>query len=167
MPRRAIMSDGWAISSLLSKRIEPIRLSTMPMTDFSVVVLPAPLRPNSVTNSPLPISKSISCRMCDSPYQACRPATFKSGSPAFISGPPAFTCGSAMTGTDIGLDDEGIGGHCGVGSLRQDLAARQHRDRVRQVGNHRHIVLDHQHGAIARQLADQRGDAFDVFLTET
>ena len=34
------------------KRIEPVRLPMIPITDFSVVVLPAPLRPSSVTTSP-------------------------------------------------------------------------------------------------------------------
>ena len=43
---------------------------TMPMIDLSVVVLPAPLRPSSVTTSPVATSKSMPCRMCDSPYQA-------------------------------------------------------------------------------------------------
>ena len=57
------------------RRPSPMRFSTMPMTDFRVVVLPAPLRPSSVTSSPRPISKPTPCRMCDSPYQACRPAT--------------------------------------------------------------------------------------------
>ena len=43
----------------------------MPMIDFSVVVLPAPLRPSSVTTSPSKTSKVTPCRMWDSPYQAC------------------------------------------------------------------------------------------------
>ena len=52
MPARAISFDAAPISSRPSKRTEPLRRPTMPMIDFSVVVLPAPLRPSSVTTSP-------------------------------------------------------------------------------------------------------------------
>ena len=52
MPMRAILSEEARMMSWPSKRIEPVRLPMMPMTDFSVVVLPAPLRPSSVTTSP-------------------------------------------------------------------------------------------------------------------
>src|SRR6185436_3495792 len=114
--------------SLPSKVTEPVRFSTMPMTDFSVVVLPAPLRPSSVTSSPLPISKPTPCRMCDSPYQACRPSTLSSV--------------SAMTGPDIGFDHGGVLRDRGVGPLGQHLAARQHGDGVGEVGDDAHVVLD-------------------------
>src|SRR5512139_906564 len=131
MPRRAISSDGWPTVSLPSNVTEPARFSTMPITDFKVVVLPAPLRPNNVTSSPRPISKPTPCRMCDSPYQACRPSTLSRV--------------STMAGPDIGFDDGGILRHLGVGPLSQHLAARQHGDGVGQVGDHGHVVLDHQH----------------------
>ena len=49
---RAILSDEIRMMSLSSKRIEPVRLPMIPMIDFSVVVLPAPLRPSKVTTSP-------------------------------------------------------------------------------------------------------------------
>ena len=58
MPSRAILSEARMISLPL-KRTEPVRLPTMPMIDFSVVVLPAPLRPSSVTTSPELTSKSM------------------------------------------------------------------------------------------------------------
>ena len=46
MPARAIASDGSADQSRgLRNSTEPLRCSTMPMIDFSVVVLPTPLRP--------------------------------------------------------------------------------------------------------------------------
>src|ERR1700716_2406597 len=98
-----MVSDGLPTVSLPSKRTEPVRLPTMPMTDLSVVVLPAPLRPNRVTSSPRPISKPTPCRICDSPYQACRPSTLSNA--------------SIMAGPDIGLDHGGISGHRGVGPL--------------------------------------------------
>ena len=72
MPMRAIRSEDARMISLPLNRIEPVRLPMMPMTDFSVVVLPAPLRPSSVTTSPAFTLKLMPCRMCDSPYQACR-----------------------------------------------------------------------------------------------
>src|ERR1700745_227796 len=96
-------SDGLPTVSLSSKRTEPERFSTMPMIDFKVVVLPAPLRPSSVTSSPRPMSNVTPCRMWDSPYQACRPSTFKR-----LSG---------MAGTDIGFDDQRVLRHGGVRPL--------------------------------------------------
>src|ERR1700752_3448634 len=125
-----MLLDCWPTVSRLSNVTEPVRLPTMPMIEGRGVVLPAPLRPSNVTSSPRPISKSIPCRMCDSPYQACRPATFRSG--------------STMTGTDIGFDDLRVPGHRGVGPLRQHLAARQHGDGVGEIGDDGHVVLDHQ-----------------------
>ena len=58
----------------------PVRLRTMPMMARSVVVLPTPLRPRSVTVSPRPTARSTPCRTWLSPYQAFRPATSSSGS---------------------------------------------------------------------------------------
>src|SRR3989442_1315146 len=79
-PSRAMRLDGRSMSSRPSKRMEPRRRPTMPMIDLSVVVLPAPLRPRSVTMSPGRISKSTPWRMWDSPYQAWRSRTSSSGS---------------------------------------------------------------------------------------
>ena len=79
MPSRAIRFDGSPIVSVPSKRTEPRRRPTIPMIDLSVVVLPAPLRPSSVTISPGRTSKSTPCRTCDSPYHACRSRTCRSG----------------------------------------------------------------------------------------
>ncbi len=72
-----------------SNAIEPSRRGTMPMIDFSVVVLPAPLRPSSVTTSPAATSKSTPCRTCDSPYQALSSRTASSGAPAAPAAPAA------------------------------------------------------------------------------
>jgi hypothetical protein len=52
IPACAMSFEALRMSSWPSKRTEPVRLATIPMIDLSVVVLPAPLRPNSVTTSP-------------------------------------------------------------------------------------------------------------------
>src|SRR5262245_10135323 len=155
MPRRAMSLEARAISSMPLYRTEPLRLLTIPMMDFIVVVLPAPLRPSSVTTSPENTSKSTPCRMCDSPYQACRPPTVRSGAPR---------PGSAMADPQVGFLDGGIGRHRLVVAFRQDAAARQHRDAVGQVGDDAEIVLDHEHGAVGRHRLDQRRDAVDVLV---
>src|SRR5436190_11637258 len=117
MPCRAMASDGSRIVSVPANLIEPLRRPTMPMIDFSVVVLPAPLRPRSVTTSPSRTSKSMPCRMWDSPYQALRPRT---------------SSRLGMTGSEIGLDHAGVLGHGVVVALGQDLASLQHSDAVRE-----------------------------------
>ena len=97
IPQRAIASEGRPISSLPSKRTEPVRCSIMPMMALSVVVLPTPLRPSRVTTSPGCTSKVTPCRMCDSPYQASRSFT------------DSRARASDMTGPEIGLTHGRIG----------------------------------------------------------
>src|SRR3954467_3016091 len=125
----------------------------------SVVLLPAPLRPSSVTSSPSPILKSIPCRMCDSPYQACKFSTRSSSLEVRMK-----AAVSRMSGPHIGLYDLGVAGDRGVIALGQDAAAGQYRDGVGQIGDDRQIVLDHQHRAVSRHLPDQPGNAADVLL---
>src|SRR5689334_17107308 len=125
----------------------------MPMMDFSVVVLPAPLRPSSVTTSPWCTSNDTPCKMCDSPYQACRSLTESSGARR-----------SGMTRPHVGFLDFGIVGNRGVIAFRQHPAARQHRDAMTEVFNNTQIVLDHQHGARGGDAFDQRGDPLDVLV---
>jgi hypothetical protein len=57
----------------------PFARGTTPMIDRSVVVLPAPLRPRSVTTSPAATSNVTPCSTCDSPYQALSARTARSG----------------------------------------------------------------------------------------
>jgi hypothetical protein len=49
---RAILSEDARMMSCPPKRTWPVRLPMIPITDFSVLVLPAPLRPSKVTTSP-------------------------------------------------------------------------------------------------------------------
>src|SRR5215510_9966815 len=104
----------------------------MPMIARSVVVLPAPLRPSSVTTSPSATANSIPCRMCDSPYQACSSLT---RSNSFVR-----VAASGMTGAHISLDDLRVVRDGRVVILGQDAAAGQDGDGVRQVGYDRQIV---------------------------
>src|SRR5881394_540014 len=128
MPMRAIALDGRRMISFCSYLTDPSRRATMPMIDLSLVVLPAPLRPRSVTTSPSATSKSMPCRMCDSPYQALSPRT---------------SSRLGMSSSEISLDHPWVFRHRVVVTLREDLAALQHGDAIRQRRDHRKIVLDH------------------------
>src|SRR5207245_6586796 len=152
IPRRAIWFDGRVTSSRPASRMEPRRRPTIPMIDFRVVVLPAPLRPRSVTISPGRISRSTPWRMCDSPYQAWRSWTPSSG--------------SGTTGPHVRLDHVRVPRHGPVVTFREDLAARQDGDGVREILDHAEVVLDHQDRAIGRDPLDQRRDALDVLVRQ-
>src|SRR5262245_22692552 len=118
----------------------------MPMTDFSVVVLPAPLRPIRVTVSPAATSKLMPCSTCDSPYHAFRSRTC------------SILCaavGEASTmagGSDVGFDHRRVFRHGRVIAVSENLATRKNGDTVRQGRDHRKVVLDHQDRAIDRRL---------------
>src|SRR5678816_2407802 len=130
------------------------------MIDFSVVVLPAPLRPSSVTTSPCAISNATPCRMCDSPYHACRSRTSRSGVAADAA--VALGIALAMSGAHVRLDDGRIRRYRLVVALREHLATREDGDVIRQRRDDGQVVLDHQHRPVDRHLLDQRGDALDV-----
>src|SRR5689334_20432407 len=117
MPQRAIAFDESLISSRPSNCTEPDRWPTMPMMDLSVVVLPAPLRPSSVTTSPARTSNVTPWRMCDSPYQACNPLTVRIGA-------------SGMPDPHVGLTHFRIVRDRLVIAFRKHAATRQHGDAV-------------------------------------
>src|SRR5437867_807819 len=148
-PSRAIRDDVRAIVSAPSNRTEPLRRATIPMIDFSVVVLPAPLRPSSVTTSPRGTSNSTPWRMCDSPYQAFKPRIESRGA-------------LGMLGTQVGLDHLRMSGHRPVVALGDDLAAREHRNVIREVLHDAEVVLDHEHGAVGGDASNERRDALHV-----
>src|SRR5262245_62281627 len=101
----------------------------MPMTDFSVVVLPAPLRPSSVTTSPVNTSNVAPWSTCDSPYQACRPSIASNGAPPGLS----------MSDPEIRLAHERVGGDRLVIALSEYAPAREHGDAVGEIGNNAEI----------------------------
>src|SRR6185503_13386095 len=148
MPCRAMRLDLSRISSCPSYLIEPLRLASMPMMARMVVVLPAPLRPSSVTTSPALTSKFMPCRTWLSPYQPCTSRT--------------ASCASAMSRPHVGFHHLRVLGHFRVGALRQHLAARQHGVAFEQFGDHREVVLHHQHRAVLGDALDEGGGALDV-----
>src|SRR5208282_6848114 len=161
-PSLAIRSIGNPTSSRSRNMTEPERLPTMPMIDFKVVVLPAPLRPSRVTTSPSRTSRSTPWRMCDSLYQACRPLT-SSTVLARVAGASA-SAASGMSSPHIGFPDLRVLRHRAVVAFRQHPSAGQDRDAMRQIGDHLQIVLDHQDGAVRGCAADEIGGAIDVLV---
>src|ERR1700722_11678349 len=162
MPARAITLEASLVSSRSSKRTEPVRFSTMPMIALSVVVLPTPLRPSNVTTSPACTLKVAPCSTWDSPYQASRLSTARSGRVSAMTF-PKMTC-PKMTGPEIGFAHRRILRHRLVIALGQHVAAGEHGDAVAQIGDDAEIVLDHQHGALVGERSDQRADAGDVVV---
>src|SRR5580692_4412737 len=154
MPWRAILSDDARMVSWPLKRTEPVRLPTIPMIDFSVVVLPAPLRPSSVTTSPASTWKLTPCSTWDSPYHACKLSTASSWEAGALT----------MPHPHIGLAHFRIGGNRLVVALGENASAGQHRDAVGQRRHDAEIMLDHQHGAVHRHRLDEARDAVDVFM---
>src|SRR5262245_11136372 len=124
------------------------------MIDFRVVVLPAPLRPSRVTTSPPRTSNVTPWRMWDSPYQACRSFTARSGVP-----------GSSMTDPHIGFTHFRIVGYRVVVAFRQDSSPRQHSNVVGEIGHDGQVVLNHQYGSIGRYAFDQLRHAINVLVT--
>src|SRR5260221_13675141 len=96
--------------------IEPLRLPTRPRMDLSVEVRPAPLRPSSVTTSPLRTLISTPCSTCDSPYQACRFSMRRTS--------------STMRGPHVGLYHLRMRRDFRIGPFGKHRAALQHRDAV-------------------------------------
>src|SRR5580700_10040273 len=158
IPIRAILSDAARMISLPSKQTEPERLPMIPITDFSVLVLPAPLRPSSVTTSPGLTWKLMPCRMWDSPYQASRFCTDRMGFPEADGATVAsaiFT--STMACPQIGFLHALVFGEIDISALRQHVTARQHGDDIGQVGDDGQIMFDHQDGVFRGDTFDQRG----------
>src|ERR1700731_1284471 len=121
-----------------AKRTEPVRWPTMPMIDLSVVVLPAPLRPSSVTTSPGSTRNSTPCRIWDSPYQACSAATVSSGSRL------------AMTYAHISFAYLRIVRHRVIVALSKHPTAGEYGNPIANVSDHAKVVFNHQHGSIRR-----------------
>src|SRR3954471_9596938 len=106
-----------AMVSLPLILIEPLREPTRPMIERSVVVRPAPLRPSSVTTSPLFTDRLTLCRMCDSPYQDCRSEISNAGVPPTADAAPPC-CNVAVLISVCSFQRAGSGTHVGFHHLR-------------------------------------------------
>src|ERR1700722_1313839 len=155
MPARAMSFEAREINSRPPNRTEPVRRDTIPMIDLRVVVLPAPLRPSSVTTSPARTAKLTPCSTCDSPYHACRPSTARSA-PSSMNDP--------LADPEIGFAHFRIGRHARIVALGEHAAAGENRDAVAQIGDDTEIVLDHQDRAVHRDRLDEGRDAPDVLV---
>ena len=140
MPVRAIASEDMPTSSRPSKRTEPRRCSTMPMIDFSVVVLPTPLRPRSVTTSPGCTSKRDAVQNVRLAIPGFEPVHCQHGARLGWR----F---SIMAGPEIGFAHGGISRYGLVIAFGEHLAAGEHRNAIAQIRHYAEIMLDHQHGA--------------------
>src|SRR5450631_2089522 len=150
MPRWAIRYVARPRVSTPFTTMEPVRRPTRPRTDFKVDVRPAPLRPRSVTTSPLFTARSTPCSTWDSPYQACRPEMRRTS--------------SVMRRSHVGFHHLGIARDFRIGAFDENRAPLQHRDRVADAGDHAHVVLDHEHRAPDRDFLDEVLHAIDVLV---
>src|SRR3982751_3729557 len=113
MPARARASGRAAVMSLPSKLTRPDRGRSRPMTLFSSVVLPTPLRPIRQTSSPGRTSRLTSRRMSVSPCDADR-FSIRSMFVAALS--------------QVDLDDLRVALHLLHRPLAEDLPLVQHGD---------------------------------------
>src|SRR5207302_8218490 len=67
--------DGRVRISRPPKRIDPAMARVSPMIERTVVVLPMPLRPMSVTTSPGAIANEMPCSTWLKPYVVCTPSS--------------------------------------------------------------------------------------------
>src|SRR5687767_9092758 len=99
-----------------------------PASAFSVVVLPAPLAPISVTSSPFRTSRSIPFTASMPPYATWR----------------AFT--SSKSASEIRLDDRGIASHFNGRAFGDLASVIEHRYRIAQTHDQLHVMLDEEKG---------------------
>src|SRR5215510_6308772 len=130
IPRRTILSSAIPLSARPSNRTSPLVGFKMPEMVRNRVDLPAPLAPMSATTSPSLTSRLTPRNARMAPYPTCTLST--------------RSMGSLVLGAKVGFDDALIS----LDRLRRafgDLLPEvQHRDDVRDLHDHRHIVLDQQ-----------------------
>jgi hypothetical protein len=133
----------------------------MPMIDFSVVVLPAPLRPSKRDDLALGDVEIDAVQDVGFSVPGVEVAHFEHRGGG--GGARHVRCLSHAR-SDIGFDHARILRDGRVVALGENLAAGQHGDAVRQRRDDREIVLHHQDGAVGRDAADELGDAVDVLV---
>src|SRR5712692_525992 len=123
------------------------------MTQRRTVVLPAPLRPTSVTSSPPPTRNDTSRTAWASPYQAERPATTRAG--------------LGMGLSEVSGDDRGIFTDGRIRTLSDDAALLQHDHLVGELRDDAHVVLHEDDGAVATQATNELDRSLDILEPHT
>src|SRR5690349_9657 len=150
-PARARLSGEALPRSAPPQVTVPSTCRCRPMTERRSVVLPAPLRPTSVTTSPGSTRRSTADRTLASPYQAERPETSRVWSDMLFSGLP-----------EVGGDDLLVVADLLVGALCEDLARLQDGHGVGERADHVHVVVDKDDRPAVRHLLDEGDGAVDV-----
>src|SRR5438105_12489317 len=143
-PARARSCAGSALRSRPARRMLPVICRCSPITQRSVVVFPAPLRPTSVMSCPSVTSNATSRSACAWPYQAERPLTSSIGLP------------------QIRGDDRRVVPHGLVWPVSDHPTLLQDDDALRELGNDAHVVLDQKHRATRTHVPDERARPFHV-----
>src|SRR5258706_3351912 len=123
----------------------------MPLTQFSTLVLPAPLGPISAKSSPRSTANDTSSSTVKPPKRRLRPATASSAIPAPAAPvlldravAPMRTAGEP----EIELLDVGMAGQPRGIAVEHDAAAFHHVGVIGDLQRHRGVLLDQQHGDI-------------------
>src|SRR6476661_157856 len=183
MPARARASAERLARSAPSKVMAPSICRCSPMTERSSVVLPAPLRPTSVTTSPGATSTDTSVSTRASPYHAERPDTSSMRGrpsaamdfadsvaaaadlavvPVVVPLVVSVLVLSLMGGSEVCRDDALVSADLLVGTLREHLPRLEHGHLVGQRPDDVHVVVDEHDGASDGQLLDEGDRAVDV-----
>src|SRR5207248_7955564 len=115
-----------------------------PIRQRSMVVLPAPLRPASVTIWPLCTSSATSASTRASPYHAERSSVL------------------SMRLPEVSVDDARVVAHFGVGALGENVAPLEHRHSIGEAGDDAHVVLDQHDGPSGPHFPNERDRAVHI-----
>src|SRR3954470_22588062 len=119
-----------------SSRTSPANAGSSPMIVFSIVDLPAPLRPSKATTSPAATSSCTSNRTCARPY------------------PPLTCCISSIA--KVHLAHSWIVACCSRRPAGYDFSTMEHEHTVCEAEHRFHVMLGKQHGDLF--VARQRGN---------
>src|SRR5215470_8425918 len=145
MPSLATRYAASARISRPSKRIDPAIAGVSPMIERTVVVLPMPLRPISVTISPGAMVSEMPNSTWLSPYRVSIASTASSGS----------DMRHRLLLAEIGLPHLGIGTDRGRIARGDDAAIDQHGDAVGEREHRLHVMLDQENRDVTLQLAQR------------
>src|SRR4029453_3732562 len=132
MPRAARSCAGSGVTSRERKSRRPAAARTDPEMALSRVVLPAPLGPTMVTNSPSLTSSETSSRAWRPAYATLRPEIRRMS--VRVPGEPTLA--------QVRLDDGGVAGHVAGQALGEPAALLQHHEAIGDLHEGLDGVLD-------------------------